>query len=148
MCLCVMQLMIPLNSRLFLKNFSIIMAIKDEKSLMKKLQIDIDEIIYIQRVSYISSYAKNVSAVTLFSLKRCWIQPRLFSYGKKQAQTQFTYLLIKVIVFLLLYAVTYWAGLRQNYCTLFYLRQLLIFCGRILFVNMGALVSRIQADLG
>lgn len=45
-------------------------AIKNKKVLINKLQIDINKTIYIQRLSYISSHAKNVSIVTFFNLKR------------------------------------------------------------------------------
>lgn len=101
--------------------------------------------LHIEVKSYIQLY-KNVNVVTFSNLKRRYIRLRLLFYAKKQFWTWFTYLLMKVTVILLLHTMTYQAGLRQSYCVLLFLRQLLIFCEKILFVDIGASESQLLIE--
>lgn len=47
MCQCIMQLIIPLNNKLFFNSYTIKMAIKNKKTIIGKLQISIGKTIYI-----------------------------------------------------------------------------------------------------
>lgn len=62
--------MILLSGKLFFNSYTIRVAIKDKRVLTGKLQIGIGETIYTQRLSFISSYAKNASAITFPNLKK------------------------------------------------------------------------------
>lgn len=139
MCQCVKLLMILQSDRLFFNSYIMRAAIKDGKILINKWQINTNGITYTQKSSFIYSHMRIVSAVTLLDQKKHYIQPRQQIYNRKYVLIQFICPFMKVTNFQLLHNVTYQVRLKQNHCVLFFFRQLLIFCRKILFVNIGAL---------
>lgn len=58
-------------------------AIKNEKALTSKLQMNINRINYIQKSSFIYNHMKNVSGMTFFNLKKHYIPSGYLFCGKK-----------------------------------------------------------------
>lgn len=122
---CIKQLMILQSAKLFYNNYTMRVIIKEKKIFINKLQIIIDEIIYMQKLRLIYSLIRNINAIIYSDLKKYYIQPGQLFYSKKLVLILFTYPFIKVINFLLLYSVIYLVKLKQNSCAFCFLYLLL-----------------------
>lgn len=133
---CVKQLTIPQSIKILFNNYTMKAVIKEEKVLINGLQTGISVIIYMQKLRHMYSHMKNVNAMTPPNLKKLYIQLEQLFYGKKWALMLFTCLLIEITIFLLLHVMTYLGRLKQNLYTLFYLKLLRDFSGKMLFAIM------------